>query len=241
MSGPAAAASSGSSNRPAAGAPASTSSIRNVYFETMVAGGAASVAGGGMKEKLIRDVMFDEQDEDIDMEAFKKKEKNAKEVKVKEKSKEKEKLTLLDVGTAKKKKKLKEAAKTKADRAGLLFPVGRIHSLLKAKIPASCRVGGIKRCCWQLLELSGNHAKQSRKKEHARITPQFLNFAIKQDPEFNELLSRVMVSGAGVVPKSTKDLEGMYGKGGKKTGKEGVDGGLLAGGGGENEEEPLLI
>lgn len=55
------------------------------------------------------------------------------------------------------------------------------------------------------------------------------------------LLSRVMVSGAGVVPKSTKDLEGMYGKGGKKTGKEGVDGGLLAGGGGENEEEPLLI
>ena len=109
MSGPAASASAGSSNRLAAGAPASTSSIRNVYFETMVAGGAASVAGGGMKEKLIRDVMFDEQDGDIDMEAFKKKEKNAKEVKVKEKSKEKEKLTLLDVGTAKKKKKLKEA------------------------------------------------------------------------------------------------------------------------------------
>ncbi|CAD7942212.1 unnamed protein product [Amoebophrya sp. A120] len=66
----------------------------------------------------------------------------------------------------------------------------------------------------ELLELSGNHAKQAKKKDRARITPQFLTKAIKTDKEFDELLSRAMLSGGGVIPKSDKDLKDIYG--GKK-------------------------
>ncbi|CAD7971411.1 unnamed protein product [Amoebophrya sp. A25] len=143
-------------------------------------------------------------------------------MKVKEKSKALKEKTITDRlgGEKAKNKKLKEqAAKSRADRAGLIFPVGRIHNSLRNKVPTQCRVGGtaavfqaavMEYMMAELLELSGKQAKNAKRKEKARITPQFLNFAIKHDREFDELLSRVMVSGGGVLPKSDSDLKNLY-------------------------------
>ena len=68
------------------------------------------------------------------------------------------------------KQKNQDAAKTRAARAGLVFPVARIHSKLKNMVPAHCRVGGtaavflaavVEYLVAELCELAGNKAKKS--------------------------------------------------------------------------------
>lgn len=133
----------------------------------------------------------------------------------------------------------KDAAKTRAARAGLVFPVARIHNKLKAMVPAHCRVGGtaavfmaavLEYLVAELCELAGKRAKNPKaqrsvaaiedassvlvrggKKKKSRISPRFLQFAIKEDPEFADLLSRVTLSGGGVVPLSDKILKEQLG------------------------------
>lgn len=66
------------------------------------------------------------------------------------------------------KSKQKEAGKTRAARAGLTFPVARIHGKLKNLVPAQARVGGtaavfmaavLEYLVAELCELAGNKAK----------------------------------------------------------------------------------
>jgi len=101
----------------------------------------------------------------------------------------------------------KEDKKTKSRsaRAGLQFPVGRIHRLLKKGRYAE-RVGSgapvylaavIEYLSAEILELAGNAARDNKK---TRINPRHLQLAIRNDEELNKLLANVTIAQGGVLP-----------------------------------------
>ncbi|XP_071018067.1 late histone H2A.2.2-like [Oncorhynchus clarkii lewisi] len=90
-------------------------------------------------------------------------------------------------------------------RAGLQFPVGRIHRLLK-KGRYTTRIGTgaavylaaiLEYLCAEVLELSGNAASDNKK---SRITPRHIQLAVRNDEELNTLLGAVTISEGGVLP-----------------------------------------
>lgn len=94
---------------------------------------------------------------------------------------------------------------SRSNRAGLQFPVGRIHRLLRKGHYAE-RIGAgapvylaavIEYLAAELLELAGNAARDNKKK---RIIPRHLQLAIRNDEEFSELLSSVTIAQGGVLP-----------------------------------------
>ncbi|XP_046685602.1 histone H2A-like [Homalodisca vitripennis] len=102
--------------------------------------------------------------------------------------------------------KVKGKAKSRSSRAGLQFPVGRIHRLLRKGNYAE-RVGaGAPVYTWpavmeylaaEVLELAGNAARDNKK---TRIIPRHLQLAIRNDEELNKLLSGVTIAQGGVLP-----------------------------------------
>merc|ERR1712232_1208059 len=56
----------------------------------------------------------------------------------------------------------------------------------------------------ELIELSGVAAGEAKKK---RITPRYLNLAIRGDEEFSQLLQNATISGGGVKPNILKQLK----------------------------------
>ncbi len=101
--------------------------------------------------------------------------------------------------------KAKKQAKSRSNRAGILFPVGRIHRLLR-KGNYSERLGAgapvylaavLEYLTAEVLELAGNAARDNKK---ARIVPRHLQLAIRNDEELNRLLAGVTIAQGGVVP-----------------------------------------
>ena len=101
--------------------------------------------------------------------------------------------------------KAKTKSKTRSSRAGLQFPVGRIHRLLKKGQFAS-RVGAgapvylaavLEYLAAEVLELAGNAARDNKKN---RINPRHLQLAIRNDEELNKLLGGVTIAQGGVLP-----------------------------------------
>ncbi|XP_073968867.1 histone H2A-like [Rhodnius prolixus] len=101
--------------------------------------------------------------------------------------------------------KSKGKAKTRSSRAGLQFPVGRIHRLLRKGNYAE-RVGAgapvylaavMEYLAAEVLELAGNAARDNKK---TRIIPRHLQLAIRNDEELNKLLSGVTIAQGGVLP-----------------------------------------
>ncbi|KAL9703084.1 hypothetical protein quinque_006602 [Culex quinquefasciatus] len=80
--------------------------------------------------------------------------------------------------------KVKGASKTRSSRAGLQFPVGRIHRLLRKGNYAE-RIG------------AGGPVYLAAK---TRIIPRHLQLAIRNDEELNKLLSGVTIAQGGVLP-----------------------------------------
>merc|ERR1712079_887910 len=101
--------------------------------------------------------------------------------------------------------KSKSKAKSRSSRAGLQFPVGRVHRLLR-KGNYSERVGAgapvylsavMEYLAAEVLELAGNAARDNKK---SRIIPRHLQLAIRNDEELNKLLAGVTIAQGGVLP-----------------------------------------
>ena len=101
--------------------------------------------------------------------------------------------------------KVRKAAETRSKRAGLTFPVGRIHRLLKKGNYAE-RIGAgapvylasvLEYLTAEILELAGNAARDNKK---SRIIPRHLQLAIRNDEELNKILQGVTISQGGVLP-----------------------------------------
>ena len=99
----------------------------------------------------------------------------------------------------------KSAAKSRSSRAGLQFPVGRVHRLLRKGHYAQ-RVGAgapvylaavLEYLTAEILELAGNAARDNKK---SRIVPRHLQLAIRNDEELNKLLGNVTIAQGGVLP-----------------------------------------
>merc|ERR1712160_29969 len=94
---------------------------------------------------------------------------------------------------------------TKAARAGLQFPVGRIARFLKQGRQAE-RVGAgapvylaavLEYLTAEVLELAGNAAKDNKK---SRIIPRHIQLAVRNDEELNKLMKNTTIASGGVLP-----------------------------------------
>ncbi|EDO49641.1 predicted protein [Nematostella vectensis] len=99
----------------------------------------------------------------------------------------------------------KSKVKTRSSRAGLQFPVGRIHRFLRKGNYAE-RVGAgapvymaavLEYLTAEILELAGNAARDNKK---SRIVPRHLQLAVRNDEELNKLLQGVTIAQGGVLP-----------------------------------------
>jgi len=102
---------------------------------------------------------------------------------------------------------------TRSSKAGLQFPVGRIHRYLKQRTQNNVRIGAkaavytsaiLEYLTAEVLELAGNASKDLRVK---RITPRHLQLAIRGDEELDTLV-RATIAGGGVLPFIHKSLTG---------------------------------
>lgn len=100
---------------------------------------------------------------------------------------------------------------SKSSRAGITFPVGRIHRLLRKGHYAE-RVGAgsavylsavLEYLCAEILELAGNASRDNKKQ---RIAPRHILLAVRNDEELNKLLAGVTISDGGVIPNIQASL-----------------------------------
>jgi len=97
------------------------------------------------------------------------------------------------------------SSKSRSFRAGLQFPVGRIHRHLRegryaARVGAGAPVylaAMLEYLCAEILELAGNASRDNNKK---RIIPRHIQLAIRNDEELNKLLNDVTIASGGVLP-----------------------------------------
>ena len=121
-------------------------------------------------------------------------------------------------------------SKTRSSRAGLQFPVGRLHRHLRKGNYAE-RVGAgapvylaavLEYLAAEVLELAGNAARDNKK---SRVIPRHVQLAIRNDEELNKLLCGVTISQGGVLPNiqavllPKKNSAGSGKGGGKKSSK----------------------
>lgn len=101
--------------------------------------------------------------------------------------------------------KIKSKSRTRSSKAGLQFPVGRVHRHLRKGNYAQ-RVGSgapvylsavMEYLAAEVLELAGNAARDNKK---SRIIPRHLQLAIRNDEELNKLLNGVTIAQGGVLP-----------------------------------------
>merc|ERR1711976_101603 len=101
--------------------------------------------------------------------------------------------------------KSKRAPTSRSIKAGLQFPVGRIHRLLKKRVASKNRVGATSAVCCaaileyltaEVLELAGNACENQGVK---RVTPRHLLLAIRGDDELDSII-KATIAGGGKYP-----------------------------------------
>ncbi|KAL6453657.1 HTA2 Histone H2A.2 [Candida maltosa Xu316] len=104
-----------------------------------------------------------------------------------------------------------KASTSRSAKAGLTFPVGRVHRLLRKGNYAQ-RIGSgapvyltsvLEYLAAEILELAGNAARDNKK---SRIIPRHLQLAIRNDEELNKLLGDVTIAQGGVLPNIHQSL-----------------------------------
>eukprot|EP01130_Rhizamoeba_saxonica_P005908 TRINITY_DN233_c0_g1_i1.p1 TRINITY_DN233_c0_g1~~TRINITY_DN233_c0_g1_i1.p1 ORF type:complete len:149 (+),score=43.15 TRINITY_DN233_c0_g1_i1:59-505(+) len=101
--------------------------------------------------------------------------------------------------------------KSRSSRAGLTFPVGRLHRHLKqGQFAKRVGIGApvylaavLEYLTAEILELAGN---ASREQKRIRIIPRHIMFAIRNDDELNKLLQKVTIANSGVIPNIQHQL-----------------------------------
>ena len=108
-------------------------------------------------------------------------------------------------GRGKTPKAIVTKSKTRSSKAGLQFPIARIHRHLRRGNYAK-RVGAgapvylatvVRYLTAEILELAGNAARDNKK---SRITPRRLMLAIRNDDELNKLMYGIIIAQGGVLP-----------------------------------------
>eukprot|EP01127_Copromyxa_protea_P001108 TRINITY_DN1104_c0_g1_i3.p1 TRINITY_DN1104_c0_g1~~TRINITY_DN1104_c0_g1_i3.p1 ORF type:complete len:158 (-),score=60.61 TRINITY_DN1104_c0_g1_i3:131-604(-) len=105
----------------------------------------------------------------------------------------------------------KQGDKSRSSKAGLTFPVGRLHRHLKeGQFAKRVGIGApvylaavLEYLTAEILELAGN---ASRDNKRVRIIPRHIMLAIRNDEELNKLLSDVTISAGGVLPNIHQQL-----------------------------------
>ncbi|XP_044059241.1 histone H2A, sperm-like [Siniperca chuatsi] len=104
-----------------------------------------------------------------------------------------------------------QSSKSRSSKAGITFPVGRIHRLLRKGSYAE-RIGNgaavylaavLEYLTAEILELAGNASHDNKKQ---RIAPRHILLAVKNDEELNKLLAGVTISEGGVIPNIQASL-----------------------------------
>ena len=99
----------------------------------------------------------------------------------------------------------KKKATSRSAKAGLQFPVGRVHRHIKLGRYAT-RIGAgapvylaavLEYMAAEVLELAGNAARDNKK---SRISPRHITLAVRNDEELNKVLGGVTVASGGVLP-----------------------------------------
>ena len=129
------------------------------------------------------------------------------------------------MATPKKSTPKRSAAKKSGSRsakAGLIFPVGRIGSLLRkgqyaSRVSASSAVYAaavLEYLTAELLELTSTTVTANLKKgqKARRISPRTITVAVRSDADLGALLKDVTISRGGVLATSSKALAGKKGK-----------------------------
>lgn len=93
---------------------------------------------------------------------------------------------------------------TRSVRAGLTFPVGRTHRLLKQGKYGRIGNGApvylaavLEYLVAEIWELAGNFTRSNRR---SRVLPRFVALAIRTDAELNDLFKDVTIASGGVLP-----------------------------------------
>ncbi|AAZ12346.1 histone H2A, putative [Trypanosoma brucei gambiense DAL972] len=110
-------------------------------------------------------------------------------------------------------KKASKGGSSRSVKAGLIFPVGRVGTLLRRgqyarRIGASGAVymaAVLEYLTAELLELSVKAAAQQTKKTK-RLTPRTVTLAVRHDDDLGALLRNVTMSRGGVMPSLNKAL-----------------------------------
>ena len=99
----------------------------------------------------------------------------------------------------------KKSSRSRSKRAGLHFPVGRIHRILR-KGPYASRIGSfapvylaavLEYLVAEILELAGIVVRDCGRD---KILPRHVLLAVKNDSELDKLFKEVVIEGGGVLP-----------------------------------------
>jgi len=99
---------------------------------------------------------------------------------------------------------LQGGGKSRSEKAGLQFPVGRVSRYIRQQTKSRVGAGApvylaavLEYICAEILELAGNAARDNKR---TRINPRHIQLAIQNDEELKKLFGKGTIASGGVLP-----------------------------------------